>query len=1273
MSRYLCHVVRLLIRIVVCFKMLAVSCCRRSSSGSKTATVSLVIVTSLTFTEAGTPPSSTDAFSAGRDASQYGHRTGLSLVAPVNVEVIRGVTGLRRSWNSAPSAPRWEPPDTQVAAGPSHLVELVNGGARILSKSGTSISERTIQSFFGVADSIRISDPRIRYDAGASRWFATAFTKDSVAGLIRISVSSSSDPTAVFRHYSFPISSNFPDYPGLGISDDKVVVTAHAFGCRNGNCADPDVFIGGQYWVFSKADLVSQVASPTLDYRGAGQGLFTISPSTVLSSSGTLYIVGGDYTVGQNPPSSTSLRILSLTGVPGVGSGITITQVVRSIRPLTGPPPAQQSGSAEPIDTGDNRILDVVVRNGALWATAGASCRSSGDTEDRACLRFFRISTASLTIVEDFDLGLAGRSFFFPAITLDSEGNVIATFSGSSGTIFPSVYAVGWPMGDSVSSASWLPILLKAGEGPYLPTSPGQYRWGDYSGASVDPSDQTHVWLAAEYARNDTSSEWGTWLAEVRLPALLGDLNRDGVVNSFDYARMVRNWSPSIDVCGSVADLNSDCRVNSVDWSLMGARWGRSAPVTAGSVTTALIGWSGSGVTGIDAPDVDRMSFAGATPLARFVLSPSASLLPPGSTTDIAVLLDTAGASIDAADAVILYDPSKLQVSSIRNGSLFGEYPSPSTSVGRLMISGVTTVSDAGGASSPFSGSGVFATVTFRVLPDAAEGLTTISVDFDGTNAAKTTDANIVEHDTIAEMLSSVANPDLRVCRSCGPAHSAWPMYRHDAQRTGRSPYSGPAWPALKWQYSASGGGFSQPAIAPDGTVYFGIVSSTDAGHFFAVNPNGTAKWLFHTVGRFGYERDVWSSPAVSADGSIYFGAGSFFSGSYGYMFSLRQDGTLQWSREFIPFNYPHDGSGIVSSPMISPSGYIIVGSGDGYLYKLDPFTGSGISVFSTSYGLSSSASMSPNGVTYFTAAGQLYAVSSTGYWSLPAAYGNRETPALSSSGDIYVLGDNAVRSIGSDGSLRWTYSGCGTIDASPGVGGDDTVYALSNIGFLCAINHDGTLRWRYAIGSGYSPSNGDGPTIGGDGTIYVQSNSDGYAYAVNPDGTLKWRFFTGGGSSPVIGADGTLYISSGSGLLAIGLGSPPSPSPTATPTATSTMTPTPTPTSGPCDPRPAVRVVTSLIGDGRLQVSIVAGYGVLSQIQFGSAVRPLVNAIVDVPGMASNITTGRIITLPSGTVQTTFYVRRQSPGSATTVPLVVTDGCGSWETLVGGGSRAGF
>jgi len=54
----------------------------------------------------------------------------------------------------------------------------------------------------------------------------------------------------------------------------------------------------------------------------------------------------------------------------------------------------------------------------------------------------------------------------------------------------------------------------------------------------------------------------------------------------------------------------------------------------------------------------------------------------------------------------------------------------------------------------------------------------------------------------------------------------------------------------------------SSPAIGADGTIYVG---SWD-GKLYAVNPDGTEKWVFTTLNQ------IQSSPAIADDGTIYFG-----------------------------------------------------------------------------------------------------------------------------------------------------------------------------------------------------------------------------------------------------------------------------------------------------------------------------------------------------------------------------------------------------------------
>jgi hypothetical protein len=126
---------------------------------------------------------------------------------------------------------------------------------------------------------------------------------------------------------------------------------------------------------------------------------------------------------------------------------------------------------------------------------------------------------------------------------------------------------------------------------------------------------------------------------------------------------------------------------------------------------------------------------------------------------------------------------------------------------------------------------------------------------------------------------------------------------------------------------------------------------------------------------------------------------------------------------------------------------------------------------------------------------------------------------------------------------------------------------------------------------------------------------------------------------------------------------------------ATVPTPPTPTPTATPvpttCSPRPNVTVSVSRQGQGQLQVTVVAGAGALSSIRFGTDARAIQNGtvLIDTGNGPQQITTPTTVPLANGATSTTFTVTRGAANQAMTVPIIVTDGCGAWETLVGVGA----
>ncbi|MBM4431642.1 MAG: hypothetical protein FJ026_15055, partial [Chloroflexi bacterium] len=400
---------------------------------------------------------------------------------------------------------------------------------------------------------------------------------------------------------------------------------------------------------------------------------------------------------------------------------------------------------------------------------------------------------------------------------------------------------------------------------------------------------------------------------------------------------------------------------------------------------------------------------------------------------------------------------------------------------------------------------------------------------------------------------------------------AAWPMFGHDPQHTGRSPYVGPQTPTLKWRYQAPNHDAAAlmyaPVTGPSGTIYVG----TNDGYTYALNPaDGTPIWtynkgntaapaigpneeIFKTVGGGQYETAAVERLDANGNQQWQFvlpGYGNFSSLTYisntvyfGWPYNRSiyainaTDGTARWSYRV------GDVSRQFSAPAVAPDGTVYVSSTDDYLYAFNGTDGSLLWSYQTG--------------------GDIWI---------------RSSPAIGSDGTIYVgSADNYLYAVNSDGTLRWRYQTGNRIMSAPAIGADGTIYVGSEDHYVYALNSsDGSLHWRYQTGD----SIGSSPAIGADGTVYIGSH-DGYLYALaGGDGALKWRYpvgFYGGSASPAIGSDGTIYIGgdAGSGnycMYALGEASA---TPTETPTATNTSTVTPvhTPTATPL-PNPSVTPV---------------------------------------------------------------------------------------------------
>src|SRR5438046_418555 len=178
------------------------------------------------------------------------------------------------SWNGIPFpgvSCNCAPPDTDGEVGKTQYVQMVNEGLQVFDKvTGTSllgpVAISSIWSGFGGACQTGGSgDPIVIYDQLADRWIISQFAVPSGASVPQdecIAISQTGDATGAWYRYGFHLTSNFLDYPKLGMWPDGYYMSANVFNTSG------TAFLGPQPFVFDLVKMLVGDPSATSQTRG---------------------------------------------------------------------------------------------------------------------------------------------------------------------------------------------------------------------------------------------------------------------------------------------------------------------------------------------------------------------------------------------------------------------------------------------------------------------------------------------------------------------------------------------------------------------------------------------------------------------------------------------------------------------------------------------------------------------------------------------------------------------------------------------------------------------------------------------------------------------------------------------------------------------------------------------------------------------------------------------------------------------------------------------
>ena len=452
------------------------------------------------------------------------------------------------------------PPDIDMAAGPDHLIAVVNITFEIYDKQGNSLGGPIpFANFFDNTPGCtafdggfaQVFDPDVVYDTVNDRFILGI---DGNGTDYCVAATQTGDPTGAWNRFGFPTNVNgaFFDFPHMGVGEEAIFMGSNQFGG-----ALPFGF-EGRVFAMDKDDLYNgnpldvvtrEVAPPGLE--GANNVKLDGTPQPAQQQPvGTPFYIMTEFFDGKvhsvyswDDPFGADVWVLEGDVDLAAASGVPCEGF--SCFPISWP----QKGSVEILAGNDFRGQETEYRNGYLWTTQTLSCNPGKGT--RNCPRWAQIDPTQVVPAPDqtafpLDAGTDGvvqagvfgsdwdyRSF--PSIAANDCDDMAIGYSyskapsNSGGTWYPSIYVTGRRSSDPLGTVGGERLLKKAktdyssfqDNGGVAPE-----RWGDYTGMTLDPDGKT-FWYAGQYAGGEPAvsiisgndlANWGTYIGSFEFP-----------------------------------------------------------------------------------------------------------------------------------------------------------------------------------------------------------------------------------------------------------------------------------------------------------------------------------------------------------------------------------------------------------------------------------------------------------------------------------------------------------------------------------------------------------------------------------------------------------------------------------------------------------------------------------------------------------------------------------------------------------------------------------
>lgn len=421
------------------------------------------------------------------------------------------------------------PPDMIGDVGPNHYVQAVNSLVRIFDKNAKALTPpfRMSQLFapLGTACStIDSGEPVVLYDTLADRWLLSQYCYNVPPFRQMIAISKTGDPTGEYFAYEFVMPNvRINDFAKFGVWPDGYYMSSEEFTGSD--------FSGSGVFAFDRSKML--VGDPTATY------IYFNRPSSTTARLGNLLPADLDglrpppagapnifvgYSATEYGDAQDAVRLFDFHADFANPANSTFTEraesplVVASFDPTSpdGRFDITQPAPGERLDANSDRInYRVAYRNfGASDSLVFNQTARLSLVPYRAGVRFYELrrSGGAFTIAENATIGDTDSSRWIASVAADHQGNVAIGYNHVSDQKKPSILYTGKLAGEPAATFRTEQYLI---EGTGVQKAFG-WRWGDYSGMSVDPVDDCTFWMTGEYytqASQDFSDF--TWLTRI--------------------------------------------------------------------------------------------------------------------------------------------------------------------------------------------------------------------------------------------------------------------------------------------------------------------------------------------------------------------------------------------------------------------------------------------------------------------------------------------------------------------------------------------------------------------------------------------------------------------------------------------------------------------------------------------------------------------------------------------------------------------------------------